>query len=109
MLLAVAQTGALFMVIIAVNGFVFGVIFALSRAFYSDLVPKEKQAELFSVYVLFERAASVLGPLLWSATAFIFASYGPDKYRFSVFLLALLVALSLIPLRYVPEPEHKKS
>ncbi len=106
MLLAIAQVGVLFTMIVAMNGFVFGVIFALSRAFYSDLVPKEKQAELFSVYVLFERAASILGPLLWSGTALLFASYGPDKYRFAVGVLALIILLSLIPLRYVSEPSE---
>lgn len=103
MLLALAQAGILFMTIVALNGFVFGVIFALSRAFYSNLAPQEKQAELFSVYVLFERAASVLGPLIWSGTALLFASYGPDKYRFAVGMLAFMILLSLIPLRYVQE------
>jgi len=103
-LLAIAQTGMFFMAILVANGFVFGVIFALSRAFYSRLIPRDKQAELFSIYVLFERAASILGPLVWSGVAFAFSSYGPDRYRFSVFALAIIVALSLIPLRYVPEP-----
>jgi MFS-type transporter involved in bile tolerance (Atg22 family) len=57
------------------------------------------------VYVLFERTSSILGPLLWSATAAAFVSYGDDRYRFSVVLLAVLILLSLIPLRYVQEVE----
>jgi len=103
-LFALATSVYAFMFVAALNGFVFGVLFALSRAFYSRLIPKDKQAELFSIYVLFERAASILGPLVWSGVAFAFSSYGPDRYRFSVFALAIIVALSLIPLRYVKEP-----
>ncbi|OGJ66317.1 hypothetical protein A3G69_01965 [Candidatus Peribacteria bacterium RIFCSPLOWO2_12_FULL_53_10] len=57
----------------------------------------------FSVYTLFERTSSILGPLLWSATAAGFALYGDDRYRFSVGVLAVLILLSLVPLRYVPE------
>lgn len=102
-LFGIASNPFIFMLITILNGFAFSVLFALSRAFYSQLIPKEKQAELFSIYILFERAASIFGPMIWSGTAFFFASYGPDKYRFSVFALALLVFLSLIPLRFVPE------
>lgn len=102
-LLALAQSWQMFAIVAMLNGFAFSALFALSRAFYSHLIPKEKQATLFSVYVLFERAASILGPLLWSGIAALFASYGADRYRFSMIALALLVLLSLIPFRFVPE------
>lgn len=45
----------------------------------------------------------IIGPLLWSATAMLFSSYGPDKYRFSVGALAVIILLSLLPLLYVPD------
>ncbi len=104
-LFGIGRSPLVFMIIAILNGFTFSVLFALSRAFYALLIPKEKQAELFGVYVLFERAASILGPIVWSGTAFLFSSYGPDKYRFSVFALALLVFVSVIPLRFVREPK----
>ena len=100
-----ARTPLLFTILVALNGFGFGALFALSRAFYSAIVPAEKQAEMFSLYALFERTASAFGPLIWSTTAFIFASYGDDKYRFSVFALAILVLISLFTFQYVKEPE----
>ena len=84
------------MILIIVNGFAFGALFSLARAFYATLVPEEQQAEMFSIYALFEHTASILGPLLWSATAFLFSSFGDDRYRFSVASLALLLIVSVV-------------
>lgn len=105
--MAFVRSPILLMFFMMLNGCAFGALFTLSRAFYATLVPEDKQAELFSVYILFERTASILGPLVWSGTAFLFASFGPDKYRFSMASLAILVALSLLALMKVREPSEK--
>ncbi|NOS67671.1 MAG: MFS transporter [Candidatus Peribacteraceae bacterium] len=101
---AFAQEPRLMMGLIILNGFAFGTLFSLSRAFYATLVPENAQAEMFSIYSLFERTASIIGPLLWSATAVAFSSFGDDKYRFSVFSLALLIGVSLVIFQFVREP-----
>lgn len=93
-LLALTTNQDAFIGLIVLNGFAFGVLFTLSRAYYSELAPKDRQGEFFGIYALFERAASVLGPIVWSVTAAIFASYGPDRYRFSVLSLAIIVLIS---------------
>ncbi|MBI2476705.1 MFS transporter [Candidatus Uhrbacteria bacterium] len=96
---------SLFMAMVGLNGFAFGILFALSRAFYSHIVPPERQGEFFGIYVLFERFASVLGPLVWSMTILVFASLGEaTKYRFAMFSLAILVAISFVVFRFVREP-----
>ncbi len=96
----------LFMVMLALNGFAFGALFSLSRAFFSYLVPENEQGKFFGVYTLFERFASVLGPLLWSGTILAFASFGEViKYRFAMLSLALLVAISFFTFRFVKEPQ----
>lgn len=107
-LLAVVSTPLMFMILAILNGFAFGSLFALSRAYYSNITPKDKQAELFSIYVLFEKAASILGPLVWSLTVLSFASYGLAKYRFAMFSLAILVAISFIIFRYAKTPQVEK-
>jgi len=94
---ALAASPVIFAIVVLLNGFAYGVLFSLSRSFYAILVPAEKQAEFFSVYVLFERAASILGPLVWSGAALLFISFGDDRYRFSMFALALIVAASPFP------------
>lgn len=101
--MALARTPIIFAVAIALNGFAYGLLFSLSRAFYATLIPPDKQATLFSVYALFERTASILGPLLWSGVAFFFVSFGPDRYRFSMFSMAIMVAISFFVLRFVPD------
>jgi len=108
-LLAFGRSPVAFITVGMLNGFAYGTLFSLSRAFYAKLIPKDRQAELFSVYVLFERGASILGPLVWSGTAFAFASFGPEKYRFSMISLALLVFISFFTLRLVKEPTEKTS
>ena len=102
--LAFATNQALFMGLIVLNGFAFGALFSLSRAFFAHLVPSDKQAEMFGLYALFERTASVFGPLLWSGTALAFVSFGDDRYRFSIASLAVLVLISLIAIQKVKEP-----
>jgi len=96
-ILALATSAKTFVVIGALNGFSFGALYSLSRAYYSSLAPKEKQAEFFGVYTLFERFASVLGPLVWSVVLLTFAPFGEiQKYRFAMLSLAVLVAISFL-------------
>lgn len=107
---ALAANQTLFMAMVVLNGFAFGVLFALSRAFYSRIVPPERQGEFFGIYVLFERFASFLGPLVWSGTILVFTSLGEaTKYRFAMFSLAILVAISFFVFRFVKEPNQSIS
>ncbi len=100
---------SLFIAMVVLNGFAFGALFALSRAFYSHIIPPERQGEFFGIYVLFERFASVLGPLVWSGTILAFASFGEvTKYRFAMLSLTILVAISFIVFRFVKEPNNQK-
>ena len=102
-LLALASTGLMFSILIALNGFTYGVLFPLSRAFYAKIIPQEQQGEFFGFYSLFERAASIVGPFLWSGTALLFIAYGPDRFRFSILALAALTGVSWLVLRWVKE------
>lgn len=104
--LALVTSPVAFAIVASLNGFAFGALFALSRAYYSDLAPRDRQGEFFGYYVLFERFASMIGPLLWSLVALAFIDMGVDRYRFSVASLAILVAISYVLLRKVPEPKR---
>src|SRR6185369_17036915 len=105
---AAAQSALTFIVTVVINGFSFGVLYSLSRAYYSDLIPEDKQAEYFSIYTLFEKFASVLGPLLWSGVVLVFAFSGEAmKYRFAMLSLAALVSISFF-IFYFWGSENKK-
>ena len=101
--LAMAASTLTFICCLIIGVFSAGVLFALCRSFFAALVPEDRQAEMFGLYAVFEKTASMIGPTLWSLMAFIFISFGPDKYRFSVLSLAFLIGISLFLLKYVPD------
>jgi UMF1 family MFS transporter len=102
-LFAFAQTAWTFYLLLVLNGIAYGALFALSRSYYSEITPKDNQAEFFSIYVLFERAASILGPLIWSCTVLLFTDHGPNRYRYAMVSLALLVSISYLIYRKLPQ------
>jgi len=90
-----------FFISLACSGLLFGLLFSTSISMYARLIPKHEEAEYFSFFVLFSRLAAMIGPLIWSLTAYMFASMGDDKYRASVIALSILVFLSLFFMRKV--------
>jgi MFS transporter, UMF1 family len=75
----------------AVCGLSYGLVFSLARAVYSEISPKDEQAEFFGIYTVFERAASVVGPLIWLTIFFLLKNFGENtQYRGSVSFLVLI-------------------
>ncbi|HYF05814.1 MAG TPA: MFS transporter, partial [Patescibacteria group bacterium] len=98
-----------FIVIVVLNGFFSGALFSLSRAYYSHLVPAEKQGQYFGIYVLFERFASILGPLIWSLTIIAFAFLGEAaSYRAAMLSLGVMVAIGFVIFLQVKDPRTKE-
>ena len=60
-----------FYAIAVLIGLVQGGIQALSRSYYSKMIPKENSAEFFGFYNMMGKFATVLGPILISLTALI--------------------------------------
>lgn len=83
--------------IMAIAGIAYGALFSSYRAYYAHITPANEQAEYFSIYTVFERAASVFGPLVWSLTFFI-GSYHSENfaYRFSLMSLVVVIVLGLL-------------
>ncbi|MBT8492378.1 MAG: MFS transporter [Deltaproteobacteria bacterium] len=55
-----------FLLLAALVGMVQGGTQALSRSLFSSLIPKQKSAEFFGLFAVFERFAGVLGPLVFT-------------------------------------------
>ncbi len=98
---AFCKTYMQFLIILIFAGFLFGLLFSISVSMYTRLIPRNEEAEYFGFYVLFSRFASIIGPPLWSLTAYLFISWGDDRYRFSVIALAIIVFVSLFFIRKV--------
>lgn len=84
-----------------------GGVWVVARLCLLLLAPREKLGEYFGLYGVTGKAAAVVGPLLWSSTLFLFAAYGPEKYRFAVItlLLLLLAAIGLFATVRFPSME----
>lgn len=85
---------------ISISGISYGLVFSLARAIYSEISPKEEQAEFFSIYTVFERAASIVGPLLWLSIFFILRNFSENiQYRGSVLFLMIICIVGFYYLR----------
>jgi UMF1 family MFS transporter len=80
-------------------GLVLGGTPALSRSLYSQLVPRGREAEYFSLYTLGERGTSSWGPLMFSLVADATGSFRPAILSLVVFLLAGLLVTAFVPVR----------
>lgn len=98
-ILALVTNKYSFMLLTFLNGISFGLLYSLSRVYFSNLIPDNKQTEFFALYSIFERLASILGPLIWSTTILLFTSFGEViKYRFAMLSLAIIVLISFFVL-----------
>ena len=68
-----------------------------------SLSPKEHLGQILGFLGFFARIASVLGPLFWGTTTWIFRRYEPLNYRIALSGLILFIALGLLCLlRKIP-------
>lgn len=81
-------------------GLVQGGIQAISRSFFSNLIPKNKEAQFFGFYNLVGKSAVIIGPALVSWTALFFGNP-----RYGILSLLMLFIPGLILLRNVPEKD----
>jgi UMF1 family MFS transporter len=86
-----AESLALFLVLAVAIGIVLGGTQALSRSFFSQLVPRGREAEYFSLYQACERGTSWIGTLLFGLV-----HQWTDSYRPALLALMLLFVLGLV-------------
>ncbi|MBW9205066.1 MFS transporter [Mumia sp. zg.B53] len=85
-------------------GIVLGGTQALSRSLYSQMIPKGREAEYFSLYQAAERGTSWLGTLVFGLVHQLTGSYRPAIFALIVFFLVGFVLLTrLDPRRAIRE------
>ncbi len=82
-----------FYILGVVVGMVMGGTQALSRSLYSNLIPKDKEAEYFSLYEVSERGTSWLGPLLFGLSLQFSGSY-----RIAILSLVIFFVIGIVML-----------
>jgi MFS transporter, UMF1 family len=88
-----------FFALAALVGFVLGGSQALSRSLYSQMIPRGKEAEYFSLYMISDRGTSWLGPLLFALAYELTGSYRASIISMVGFFVLGFVVLSLVPVR----------
>ena len=94
------NTATEFYIIAGAVGLVQGGVQAISRSFFSSLIPENKEAQFFGFYNLVGKSAVLIGPLLVSWVAYIF-----NNPRFGILSLLILFIPGLIILWMVPDKE----
>ena len=93
-----------FLVLAVGIGLVLGGTQALSRSFFSLLIPRGREAEYFSLYQACERGTSWLGTLVFGLVHQWTDSYRPAILALAVFFLVGLVLLARVdPVRGIQE------
>lgn len=93
-----------FLVLAALVGTVQGGIQAMSRSLFAHMIPKEQSGEFFGFFGIFEKFASILGPLLMSLVALCTANV-----RYSVLAVIPLFIIGGIMLIKVKTPDTRLS
>ena len=71
---------------------------AISRSLFAQMVPKNKEAEFFSIYEISERGTSWLGPMVFGITNQLF-----HNLRIAILVLIFFFVVGLILLPFVNE------
>lgn len=89
---------ALFWVLAMLIGTAQGGIQALSRSYFSKIIPKEKSNEYFGIYNVFGRFASIIGTTLFS-----FVSIWSGQVHYGIAVIAVLFVASMIVFKFIPD------
>ncbi len=100
-MIAFAPTFRFAVVIMMFGGLLFGASFGISRAMVSQFTPREIEASSFSFYIITERFATFIGPIVWSITLASTASMGNISYSYAILSLGFLILISIFVLRKV--------
>ncbi|MES3031297.1 MAG: MFS transporter [Patescibacteria group bacterium] len=93
-------------VIFLFAGILFGPVWGISRALVGELAPPNLLSSSYSYYVVAERFATFVGPLIWSL-ALITVGEGVRGYQVGLFSLMLLLVISLFVLQKVKPTQEK--
>jgi UMF1 family MFS transporter len=93
----------LFYVVGGIIGALLGSLWASSRPLLLTLVPAGEEGRAFGLYAFCNKAAAIVGPMVWGFTVLLGESLGPAKYRLAVALLGVICAMGALLMRRVPE------
>jgi UMF1 family MFS transporter len=90
------QTRAQFWLLASFAGLGLGTVQAASRAFYTQFIPKEKEAEYFGVYSFVGKSSAIAGPLVFGQVSSMVGSQRPAILSLVLFFLIGMLILKSV-------------
>jgi UMF1 family MFS transporter len=90
------RTKGEFWIIACTAGLGLGSVQAGTRAFFTQFVPKDKEAEYFGVYSLVGKSSAITGPLVFGQVSVAFGSQRPAILSIAAFFIIGLALLSRV-------------
>jgi MFS transporter, UMF1 family len=90
------RTKGEFWIIACTAGLGLGSVQAGTRAFFTQFVPKDKEAEYFGVYSLVGKSSAITGPLVFGQVSAAFGSQRPAILSIAAFFIIGLALLSRV-------------
>lgn len=90
------QSKTQFWILASFAGVGLGTVRAATRAFYTQFIPKGREAEYFGVYSLVGKSSAILGPLIFGQLSAAFGSQRPAIISVSAFFLIGLIILKSV-------------
>ena len=91
----------IFVILCVCVGFLYGSVWAISRAAMTALCPPDKLNFGFSFFTLAERVSTLVGPVSWGILTSAFLYLGPTRYRIAMAAMGVFVAIGLFFLRKI--------
>lgn len=109
LLAIISMSKAMFWVVGPLVGICLGATWTSARALVVDLSPPQMVGEVFGLYGLAGKSASIIGPLIWGLIVWAFGFLGILKYRLAIFTLLLFLGGGYLFLRKVPDEKYASS
>ena len=90
------QRKSQFWLVAGMAGFGLGSVQAGTRAFFTQFIPKGKEAEYFGVYSLVGKTSAILGPIIFGQVSATLGSQRPAILSIAVFFILGLALLSRV-------------
>jgi UMF1 family MFS transporter len=98
---------AQFFVLGAFIALVMGGSQAISRSLFAQMVPRNKEAEFFSIYEISERGTSWIGPFLFAVVNQVLGNLRPAILSLIFFFIMGLILLPFVNVKKAIEDAHK--
>jgi len=95
-----------FWIVGPLSGISIGSTWVATRALVAKIAPVEKRGEIFGLFGVTAKSASIIGPLAWGLITWLGEPLGVLRYQIAVFVLLGFAAVGLVLLQKIPEPQR---